>query len=79
MSGGAYSLAGGYWLAAAVPTCVLPGDMDLNTLRNGVDIQDFVNCLLGINGTNCTCADISANGLVGAEDVPAFVALLLTA
>jgi len=76
MSGGAYSVVGGFWVVA-VPTCALIGDMDLNTFRNGVDIQDFVNCLLGVNGSNCTCADISGNGAVGLEDVQGFVAILL--
>ncbi len=76
ISGGNYSLVGGFW-TVAIPTCALIGDMDLNTLRNGVDIQDFVNCLLGVNGSNCTCADISGNGSVGTEDVAGFVTILL--
>ncbi len=76
MSGGSYSLVGGFW-PVAVPTCALIGDMDLNTLRNGVDVQTFVNCLLGVNGSNCTCADISGNGSVGTEDVSGFVTILL--
>lgn len=76
MSGGTYSLVGGFWPVAA-PTCSLPGDMDLSTLRNGVDVQGFVNCLLGVNGSNCTCADVSGNGAVGPEDVAGFVAILL--
>ncbi len=77
MSGGTFSVVGGFWAVAAVPTCSLPGDMDLNTHRNGMDVQDFVNCLTGVNGSNCTCADMSGNGTVGVEDVPAFVATLL--
>ncbi len=76
MSGGTYSLVGGFW-PVAVPTCSLPGDMDLSTLRNGVDVQGFVNCLLGVSGSNCSCADISGNGTVGVEDVSGFVAILL--
>ncbi len=76
MSGGTYTLVGGFWPVAA-PTCSLPGDMDLSTLRNGVDVQGFVNCLLGVNGSNCTCADVSGNGAVGPEDVAGFVAILL--
>src|SRR5262249_25492861 len=75
--GGSYSLVGGFRPVAA-PTCALPGDIDLSSTRNGVDVQGFVNCLLGINGTNCTCADISGNGTVGPEDVAGFVAILLT-
>lgn len=76
MSGGSFSLVGGFWPVAA-PICSLPGDMDLNTLRNGMDMQTFINCLLGINGSNCTCADISGNGAVGPEDVSGFVDILL--
>jgi hypothetical protein len=76
MTGGTYSLVGGFW-PVALPTCSLPGDMDLSTLRNGADIQGFVNCLLGINGTNCTCADISGNGAVGPEDLSGFVQILI--
>jgi hypothetical protein len=77
MSGGNFTLVGGFW-TPTVPTCALSGDMDLNTLRNGLDIQDFVNCLLG-GGTNCTCADTSGNGSVGIEDVSSFVSLILAA
>lgn len=76
MTGGAYSLIGGFW-PVAVPTCSLPGDMDLDTHRNGVDVQGFVNCLLGVGGTNCPCADISGNGTIGSEDVALFIAMLL--
>ncbi len=72
-----FSLVGGFWPAAVVPSCALPGDMDLSTLRNGVDIQGFVRCLLGVSGTNCACADMSGNGTVGVEDIPGFVAIVL--
>lgn len=78
ISGGPYTLVGGFWsFDSAVPSCALAGDMDLNALRNGLDIQGFINCLLNISGTNCACADISGNGTVGPEDVAGFVALLL--
>lgn len=77
ISGGSYSLVGGFWPGVVVPTCSLPGDMNLSATRNGVDIQGFVNCLLGVNGSNCACADISGNGTVGVEDVPGFVAIVL--
>lgn len=78
LMGGTFSLVGGFW-PVALPTCALPGDMDLSTLRNGADIQGFVNCLLGTNGSNCVCADISGNGAVGGEDVTGFVNILLGA
>gem|GEM_PF-5124750 len=44
-----------------------------------MDIQGFVNRLLGTNGSNCVCADISGDGSVGGEDVPGFVSILLGA
>ncbi len=78
ISGGPYTLVGGFWsFDSAVPSCALAGDMDLNGLRNGSDIQGFIRCLLNVNGTNCACADISGNGTVGPEDLAGFVALLL--
>jgi len=77
MSGGSFSLVGGFWTGVAAPTCALPGDMDLSNQRNGVDIQGFVRCLLGVNGSNCACADISGNGTVGVEDIPGFIAIVL--
>ena len=77
ISGGSFSLVGGFWTGVAAPTCALPGDMDLSTLRNGLDIQGFIRCLLGVSGSNCACADISGNGTVGAEDIPGFVSVVL--
>src|SRR5262245_24716510 len=71
MTGGSFTVVGGFW-SIATPTCALPGDMDLNALRNGRDVQDFVDCILG-TGSNCTCADTSGNGTVGLEDVAGFV------
>jgi len=79
MSGGSFAVVGGFWAVAAAPTCSLPGDLNTDAVRNGADVQDFVNCLAGVNGANCTCADMSGNGTVGVEDVPAFVAVLLGA
>lgn len=76
MSGGSYSLVGGFWPVAA-PTCSVPGDVDLGGQHNGVDVQGFINCLLGVGGAGCACADVNGNGGVGPEDVAGFVAILL--
>lgn len=77
MSGGTFSLVGGFWPVAG-QVCTLPGDMNLDGARDGEDVQLFVNCVLSINGANCACADLDGGG-VSASDVPQFVAALLGA
>src|SRR5262245_62851244 len=42
MSGGTFTLVGGFW-SAAQSVCTLPGDMNLDSLRDGGDVQGFVN------------------------------------
>ena len=59
---------------AACPTC--PGDVDGNGVRDGGDIQGFVDCLLGA-GSNCECADMNGGG-VAMDDIDPFVQALLT-
>jgi len=76
LSGGAWSLVGGFW-PAAVPTCPAPGDLDAIPGRNGLDIQGFINCLLGVNAPNCACADVNNNGVVDAADIAPMVLALL--
>ena len=76
LSGGTFTLVGGFWPAAG-QLCTLPGDMNVDGLRDGADIQDFLNCLLA-TGTNCACADLDGNGAVNVSDVTVFVAALLS-
>lgn len=76
MSGGAFTLVGGFWPAAG-GTCTLAGDMNLDGARDGVDVQGFVNCLLGL-GANCSCADLDASGTVNTTDAASFVQMLLS-
>lgn len=58
-----------------IPSCTM-GDLNLDTLVNGADVQGFLNCLSNINAANCTCGDYTGGG-VTAADIPAFVADLL--
>lgn len=76
MTGGAFSLVGGFWPGAASSVCTCPGDMNLDGTKNGRDIQKFVECVLAPLG-DCTCADINGAGGVTVADVPFFVADLL--
>lgn len=59
------------------PYCTLPGDMNLDGLRDGADIQAFLNCRLGAS-VNCSCADQDGNGIVNSADVAALVSALLS-
>lgn len=76
MSGGTFTLTGGFWPGVG-GTCAMPGDMNLDGLRDGADIQSFLNCLL-TTGANCSCADVDGNGSVNGADVAAFVSALLS-
>lgn len=73
MTGGGFSLEGGFWPGAVI-ACPLPGDMDGDLVRNGRDIQQFVNCLVGVGP--CFCADTNASGSANTADIVSFVNLL---
>ncbi len=73
MSGGSFSVDGGFWPGAA-NTCTVPGDMNQDGTIDGDDIQHFVNCL--VVGGACGCADLDGGGL-GPSDVLALVNSLL--
>lgn len=74
LTGGSYSLVGGFWPAAAA-VCACPGDMNGDTKKNGKDVQMFVNCYVWGNG--CSCADVDGSGGVTPADLNAFIADLL--
>ena len=75
MAGGTFELVGGFWsLAGGACSCL--GDMNHDGMRNGRDVQAFVECMTV--GGSCACADI--NGVQGptTDDVPGFVTQLLS-
>ncbi len=74
MTGGDYTLTGGFW---ALPPCWCLADLNNDGLRDGDDIQAFVDCMIG-GGSNCACADIETNGELNMSDVTMFVSGLLT-
>lgn len=76
MSGGTFSLVGGFWAGAFSSACACPGDMNGDALRNGLDIHLFVNCMV-TGGGLCACADVNGGG-PAVDDVPAFVSTLLS-
>ena len=69
----------GTWTSAAAcdpdPCCHLMGDMNDDGTVNGLDIQGFVDCLLG-GGTNCVCGDFNSDSMVDLGDLPAFLSAL---
>src|SRR5215470_4805513 len=76
LTGGTFTLTGGFWPAAG-GVCTLIGDMNLDGQRDGADVQLFVNCIIGVNGSNCGCADFDGSGTVTASDLSQFVSALL--
>lgn len=69
MSGGTLQLAGGFWPVTQVCYCL--SDTNGDGLRNGEDVQAFVQCLM--SGGACSCADIDQHNGLTADDIPAFV------
>lgn len=62
-----------------VPVCTTClGDVVQDSKVNGVDIQGFVKCLLGVGGTNCQCGDYDSSGTVTTADIPPFITSLRT-
>lgn len=57
--------------------CACRGDLNLDGLRDGRDIQPFVECVL--LGGNCGCADVDGNGDIEPLDVTLFTDALLDA
>jgi len=77
MIGGTLSLIGGFWTVAEVmpPACACPGDMNVDGLKDGRDIQNFAVCL--VSGGDCACADVDASPGLSFADVTEFVNDLL--
>jgi hypothetical protein len=73
LTGGTYSLVGGFWPVAQVCTCL--GDMNGDGLKDARDIQRFVSCMVA--GESCSCADVDSVGGVTTADIAVFVGDLL--
>lgn len=78
ITGGNFTLVGGFWPAAG-NACTLIGDVNLDGAVDGDDVQLFTNCVIGIGGSNCGCADFDNNGSATPADVDQFVAAVLGA
>lgn len=76
MSGGVFKLQGGFWTVAAAEVCACPGDMNGDGFRDGLDVQEFLNCLRFFGG-DCSCADVDHAGGVTVDDLTVFVEELL--
>lgn len=74
MSGGVFSLVGGFWPAAAAG-CTCLGDMNGDGKKNGRDIGLFAQCV--ITGGACACANVDGLPGLTPNDVAVFVAALL--
>ncbi len=62
-----------------VPVCTTClGDVVQDSKVNGVDVQGFVKCLLGVGGTNCQCGDFNGSGTVTSADIAPFIIALRT-
>ncbi len=68
-SGGAYTLAGGYWPGVGITAGCNPADLDGNGVLNFDDIDAFVNGFLGGD----LIADLDGNGVLNFDDIDAFV------
>lgn len=80
MTGGIFTLVGGFWPGVETiedPACSLPGDMNLDGLRNGKDIQTFAGCVIGGPPQACACADVNDSGAADSNDIGPFVQLLI--
>jgi hypothetical protein len=73
LTGGDFELTGGFW---GLPPCWCLADLNNDGLRNGDDVQGFIDCLTA-TGVNCACADLVTDGLLDMADVTAFVDGLL--
>ncbi len=73
LTGGDFTLNGGFWAGAHVCSC--PTDVNDDAKSDGRDIGTFVSCLTSIGG--CACADLNADAVVDVNDIQAFVDTLL--
>jgi hypothetical protein len=83
MSGGTYTLVGGFWGGIAAPGGFLPGDMNCDGVVSVGDIGPFVLALTNAaeymaQYPNCdiNLADIDNNGMISVGDIGPFVMLI---
>ena len=55
----------------------LAGDVMVDMVVDGRDIQPFIDCVLDPAAGNCITADVDFNGLVDFQDIPCFVGALV--
>ena len=67
------------WIATLpeIDICSCDGDVNGDGLRNGNDVQAFVDCLHSA-AADCNCAELDNIPGLDANDIPPFVAALLT-
>lgn len=75
ISNGRFDLDGGFWPGVPISDCTCLGDLNNDGHRNGVDIADFLDCML--NEGPCDCSDFNGMNGVDLEDVELFVLGLL--
>lgn len=75
MTGGAFTLVGGFWPAAASAVCACPGDTNGDGQKNGLDIQFMVECVLF--GGSCPCAELDGAAGLTPADLQVFVSNLI--
>lgn len=70
MSGGSFTLDGGFWVTSIVDTCASGGTVNL------VDAQRLATCSAGPDASavasTCNCVDFDGDGDVDLEDVAGF-------
>ncbi len=59
------------------PECVIAGDLNADSVFDGLDIAPFIECVLA-ESQECPCADLDLSGRTSVDDIPCFVKLLLT-
>jgi hypothetical protein len=77
MTGGDFSLAGGFWAGGQLAEPIQPGDCDGDGNVDFVDFTAFAACLSGPNdglGVDCACFDFDGDGDNDLADFAAFQA-----
>ena len=54
----------------------VPGDVNGDGIINGLDVQPFVDCIVG-GGPGCDCADMTFDNHVNEDDTQSFIAALM--